>query len=181
MTSYYSYLKTDHWRDVRQAALVRAGHKCQLCSATQLLEVHHNTYERLGCERPEDLVVLCDRCHTVFHVQRDKRTRRKILRRNPKTKKLRAKYRKPPKYIDNGPKQRFFVDQELLNRLIVGEAGMRRSIVEMFGMSWPLEKGWRHRMVNVYIEVSPERLQKEIDESDRRMRCQPKSPRSIST
>lgn len=31
------------------------------------LEVHHLTYERLGCEAPDDLLVLCGRCHATFH------------------------------------------------------------------------------------------------------------------
>jgi hypothetical protein len=31
------------------------------------LEVHHRTYERLGRERPEDLLVLCEKCHAVEH------------------------------------------------------------------------------------------------------------------
>jgi hypothetical protein len=31
------------------------------------LDVHHNTYERYGDESTFDLVVLCDRCHELFH------------------------------------------------------------------------------------------------------------------
>jgi replicative DNA helicase len=31
------------------------------------LEVHHRTYERIGQERSEDLTVLCDVCHGLFH------------------------------------------------------------------------------------------------------------------
>jgi 5-methylcytosine-specific restriction endonuclease McrA len=61
------YLRSDHWRETRAAALERAEHKCQVCAATKRLDVHHNTYERLGQERPADLVVLCRTCHDRHH------------------------------------------------------------------------------------------------------------------
>jgi hypothetical protein len=32
-----------------------------------MLHVHHYTYERLGCERDEDLVTLCETCHSELH------------------------------------------------------------------------------------------------------------------
>ena len=65
---YRLYLRTPEWRETRLAALIRAGHACHLNrSHTERLEVHHNTYERRGRERPQDLVVLCRECHELFH------------------------------------------------------------------------------------------------------------------
>lgn len=64
---YKEYLKTPHWQRVRGEALVRAGMKCQLCPRKHLLEVHHNTYERLGAERPEDVIAICEGCHETHH------------------------------------------------------------------------------------------------------------------
>jgi len=32
-----------------------------------VLDVHHITYERLGCERAEDVVTVCDICHSQIH------------------------------------------------------------------------------------------------------------------
>lgn len=64
---YTEYLKTQHWHFVRQAALQRAGHTCAVCDSSDRLEVHHRTYERRGCEWPEDLVVLCNGCHSRQH------------------------------------------------------------------------------------------------------------------
>jgi len=61
--SYAEYLLSSEWQARRQGALERAGHRCQLCYSKMRLEVHHRTYERLGHELPDDLVVLCDRCH----------------------------------------------------------------------------------------------------------------------
>ena len=63
-------MQSERWQEQRRGALQRAGYKCQLCSRTTgQLHVHHNDYSRLGNELPTDLVVLCERCHNVFHEQ----------------------------------------------------------------------------------------------------------------
>ena len=64
---YREYLKTGHWQRVRALALEQAEHQCELCSATDDLEVHHRTYQRLGFERPGDVIALCARCHGDHH------------------------------------------------------------------------------------------------------------------
>lgn len=64
---YKKYLKTHHWLITRDLALERAEYKCQLCASKESLNVHHNTYENRGCEKDEDLVVLCENCHAKFH------------------------------------------------------------------------------------------------------------------
>lgn len=67
---YPDYLKTQHWQSQRQIALQRAMRRCQVCNSTRQLEVHHRTYERKGCELPEDTTVLCKSCHSLFHEHR---------------------------------------------------------------------------------------------------------------
>jgi hypothetical protein len=64
---YAEYLKTAHWQRVRTLALESAGYACELCSSTVDLEVHHRTYERLGFERPDDVIALCHDCHRDHH------------------------------------------------------------------------------------------------------------------
>ncbi len=64
---YREYLKSEHWQRVRDSALERALRLCQVCNGPDGLEVHHRTYERIGNERSEDVTVLCDACHTLFH------------------------------------------------------------------------------------------------------------------
>ena len=64
---YKNYLKTKHWKDKRKDVLKRAKYKCQLCSSKDTLHVHHNTYENIGKEKKEDLIVLCEKCHSKFH------------------------------------------------------------------------------------------------------------------
>lgn len=67
------YLLSDHWRETREAALERAGRKCQLCGYEGRLQVHHRSYERLGAELPTDLTVLCQDCHDTHHEDRKRR------------------------------------------------------------------------------------------------------------
>lgn len=55
------------WKARREEALDRRGRRCELCRATSRLQVHHNTYERVGAELPDDLVVLCNACHARHH------------------------------------------------------------------------------------------------------------------
>jgi len=64
---YETYLNSPEWQSRATAAKDRAGWKCSLCSRRRGLEVHHNTYDRLGQEDPTDLVVLCSRCHRTHH------------------------------------------------------------------------------------------------------------------
>lgn len=64
---YREYLKTDHWLELREEALKRAGNRCQVCAYKKNLHVHHNTYKNIGHEDLEDLVVLCWKCHKTFH------------------------------------------------------------------------------------------------------------------
>lgn len=64
--TYAEYLQTNHWRRHRRQALERAGHRCQVCGREDVpLEVHHNRYDNLFGEDPEDLIALCERCHRV--------------------------------------------------------------------------------------------------------------------
>ncbi len=61
--SYNEYLKSSHWKDVRERALKQADRKCSMCTNRARLNVHHRTYARLGAEWDNDVVVLCRSCH----------------------------------------------------------------------------------------------------------------------
>jgi hypothetical protein len=65
---YEDYLKTPHWLVTRSEALMRAGFQCRRCYAEGVrLDVHHISYERLGRESMDDLIVLCGQCHAAAH------------------------------------------------------------------------------------------------------------------
>jgi hypothetical protein len=66
--SYEEYLQTSEWLAKKIAALGWAKHRCQLCNTgDEELHVHHRVYTRRGCERLEDLIVLCSTHHRQFH------------------------------------------------------------------------------------------------------------------
>jgi len=61
---YRAYIASAKWRRLRADMIKLAENKCQACgAASPRLSVHHITYERLGKERPSDLLVLCSFCH----------------------------------------------------------------------------------------------------------------------
>jgi hypothetical protein len=61
------YYLSNAWQILKRCALEQARHKCQVCCATDRLQVHHNSYENWGHETLADLVVLCRRCHAKYH------------------------------------------------------------------------------------------------------------------
>ena len=85
--AYQAYINSNRWRNnlARIAELNAAGFRCRLCNGLgneSRLEVHHRTYERLGCERPADLTTLCQPCH---HGVTDMLRRRRYASRRPRT------------------------------------------------------------------------------------------------
>lgn len=79
---YRDYLKTPWWAFVHDRTIKRAKGRCELCQDATATEAHHTTYERIGCERPDDMVALCRDCHQ--HVTDNKLgslSRRDLLRR----------------------------------------------------------------------------------------------------
>lgn len=66
-SSYHEYIRSPEWRARAGKAKERACGRCQTCNARGQLDAHHRTYERLGNEHDNDLIVLCRTCHQIFH------------------------------------------------------------------------------------------------------------------
>ncbi len=64
---YRAYLASPHWKKTRSRIIVIRGGKCERCGSKKHPQVHHLTYERRGCERDEDLMLLCRVCHEREH------------------------------------------------------------------------------------------------------------------
>lgn len=67
---YHEYIKSPEWEETSKKSKERAGYRCQLCNKKgtyTTLHTHHRTYERLGLEFDEDLIVLCKKCHKKHH------------------------------------------------------------------------------------------------------------------
>ena len=67
---FEEYRLTPEWQTRRSATLARAGRRCQACGTRGArLDVHHNSYDDYGEERPQDLLALCGDCHALFHAR----------------------------------------------------------------------------------------------------------------
>ena len=56
--------------NVREYVLFRDGHKCQCChgkSKDKILNVHHIESRKTGGDAPNNLITLCETCHTGYH------------------------------------------------------------------------------------------------------------------
>ena len=59
----------DFW-NVREYVLFRDGHTCQCCkgkSKDKVLNVHHIESRKTGGNAPNNLITLCETCHTGYH------------------------------------------------------------------------------------------------------------------
>lgn len=66
--SYYSYMQSAEWFHMRMQVMIRAEGLCEVASCFNLAQdVHHLTYDRLGCERMDDLRAVCRWHHLVLH------------------------------------------------------------------------------------------------------------------
>lgn len=65
---YHLYLQTPEWEVKRRAMLWLSNYSCKLCDNKNYpFHVHHRTYQNIGKEIPDDLIVLCQNCHETFH------------------------------------------------------------------------------------------------------------------
>jgi len=56
------------YRKLLQQVLQRDGWRCQACSSSTDLQVHHvNLRSRLGDDAEENLITLCSKCHRELH------------------------------------------------------------------------------------------------------------------
>jgi hypothetical protein len=65
--AYAKYLQSKHWREFRLKILEFWEFRCAICKNRNNLEVHHNTYERIGRERMQDCIAVCRDCHKTIH------------------------------------------------------------------------------------------------------------------
>lgn len=72
--SFVEYRQSVRWRRRREAFRASTPDVCGLCGLadaesdfTVRFHVHHLTYEHLGYELDEDLILLCAPCHNLVH------------------------------------------------------------------------------------------------------------------
>ena len=68
-TEYQQGEQLGFW-NVREYVLFRDGHRCQCCkgkSKDKILNVHHIESRKTGGDAPNNLITLCETCHTGYH------------------------------------------------------------------------------------------------------------------
>ena len=75
---YMQVISSPKWKWMKQRLIEVRGNKCEGCGETGCrIELHHDTYERLGRERPSDLRLLCRDCHRAEDIFRAERGRQR--------------------------------------------------------------------------------------------------------
>lgn len=64
---YAAYLCSPEWWRLRAAVKDRCYGICEKCRRKAMAHVHHQTYIRKYAELPEDLLGLCEPCHSGIH------------------------------------------------------------------------------------------------------------------
>jgi hypothetical protein len=54
-------------KEVYDAVRKRAGDRCERCGCIGAVVAHHLHYRTKGRERPEDLLLVCEKCHDALH------------------------------------------------------------------------------------------------------------------
>ncbi len=65
--TYSDYLASERWKQLARYVKSQFNDRCALCGVSDSLHVHHNSYERVGCELDGDLICLCASCHAKHH------------------------------------------------------------------------------------------------------------------
>lgn len=65
--SYHGYIDSPHWKDFKCRWFEQNQKKCDFCGAVEGVQLHHQTYVRLGRERFKDVQPLCGTCHRDEH------------------------------------------------------------------------------------------------------------------
>jgi HNH endonuclease len=76
---YQNYVHSVQWKKLCTRVRQRAAGRCERCNDVALkpLEVHHITYERFQEEPLTDLQALCQPCHRMADIERERRNQQK--------------------------------------------------------------------------------------------------------
>jgi 5-methylcytosine-specific restriction endonuclease McrA len=63
-SDYNSYVGSTEWQRLKCEVIKQRGNRCERCRrVSAYLELHHKHYYSLGNEQPEDVELLCPKCH----------------------------------------------------------------------------------------------------------------------
>jgi hypothetical protein len=65
--TYKNYLNSRHWKLYKEKYINIYRKECAVCKSKVKLNFHHKTYENVGNESLDDVVILCRECHEKVH------------------------------------------------------------------------------------------------------------------
>jgi len=102
---YRRYLKSGHWRRLRDQKREQVGRRCEWCGAWRYLEVHHVQYRNLYDVTLDDLACLCRDCHRLVHLPLDGRKKKSQKRKRKRARKIQLAYRKARRAQDQAHRE----------------------------------------------------------------------------
>jgi 5-methylcytosine-specific restriction endonuclease McrA len=92
-TKYVDYLLSEEWGVIKTDMCEIYNSTCQDClKKVKFPQVHHLTYKNIYHEEPEDLTLLCKKCHNKIHgiknIKFNKKNFKRLLAENKRLKKL---------------------------------------------------------------------------------------------
>ena len=61
---YNCHIGSTEWKRFKREVIKQRGNRCERCGhVSAYLELHHKHYHSLGSEQPEDVELLCPKCH----------------------------------------------------------------------------------------------------------------------
>jgi hypothetical protein len=70
-SDYHKYLSSRKWFLKKNTIIKRSKGICEKCRLYPVDHIHHATYERIGNEKSDDLLGLCEGCHAFMHGKSD--------------------------------------------------------------------------------------------------------------
>ena len=67
---YNAYINSIEWRAFRAGLIAARGSQCEECGQPGSVDGHHLTYKRFRHELPEDVKLLCRKCHEIKHPEK---------------------------------------------------------------------------------------------------------------
>lgn len=162
---YADYLQSDYWQKVSAAVKKRGGYRCQVCNSQHDLQAHHRTYDHRGKELDhlDDLICMCRRCHGIFH---GKEQAPAVAVPAPVVKPLSKKQRRQLRALVEAHKviapvaveipsidglmplaDPIVLTRELVDRCQTLRGGLTSATISALGVPFPLESGWRPKLV----------------------------------
>jgi hypothetical protein len=64
---YERYMASDHWKARKDRYFRTHEKRCAACGSVDEVQLHHLSYEKMGREPNDDLMPLCQICHSLVH------------------------------------------------------------------------------------------------------------------